>query len=61
MADVINVNNIVIRTNLSNRKEISHSNYETSKDYITSSTDKIKCDLCEEFIDIKDIYIHLDC
>ena len=61
MADVINVNNIIIRTNVNNRKEISQSNYETSKEYIAPTIDKIKCDLCEEYTDIKDIYKHFDC
>ena len=61
MADVINVNNIIIRTNVNNRKEISQSNFETSKEYIAPTIDKIKCDLCEEYTDIKDIYKHFDC
>ena len=60
--EVIHINDepnirIVQKSKISIRK----LNEESSNDYISSTMDKIKCDLCEENTDIKYIIMHVNC
>ena len=59
---IINVNNNAnIRTDHINQKEKNQSDYESRKDYIISSLKKMKCDLCEDIKDEKNLFKHLEC
>jgi len=62
MTDELNPNeNIIIRINRNPRFEHIQSNSDTSKDFIPSSLEQIKCDLCEEYLEGKNIFKHLNC
>jgi len=57
--DVIQVHNI--RKINEPKLELNKYNSETSMENILSSRDKKKCELCEELIDIKNIFRHNTC
>ena len=62
MEDVLNPDeNIIIRIKTNPKFQYLQSNPDTSKDFIPSITDQIKCELCDENLDSKNIFKHLKC
>ena len=50
-----------VRMARNSKMENIQSNYDTTKEFMPSTMDKIKCELCEEFIDNSNFITHINC